>query len=297
MQEDDYKILSLLNEDKSFTKAANRLFMSQPTLSYRKKKIEKEFGIKLINKQGNEFNFTPEGEYLVKFSNKVLFEIQNLKLNINEIREGLKGTIKLGANTNFAIYNMPDLIKSYVENYSDVYMNMTSGWSIEILEQLENSDIDIGIITGDYEWHGERILLKEDPLTIISNQPINLKKLQKEHRIVYKAHQNYNTYIELENSISKAINEWWDERYNTYAKNILQADKIEICKKFVQKDMGYSIVPKSCILEEDLFYTKDLVFKNGHKIMRNTWLFYKESTMNNDMKNFITFCAEYYNCQ
>lgn len=294
VQDDDYKILSLLNEEQSFTKAANKLFMSQPSLSYRIKKIEKEFGIKIINKVGNEFNFTAEGEHLVKFSNKVLSEIQNLKSSINEIHEDLKGNLKLGANTNFAIYTMPELIKQYSQEHPEVYMNMTSGWSIEILEQLENHDIDIGILTGEYDWYGKKILLNQDPLTIISKKPINLKKLHEQYRIVYKSHQNYNTYIELENSISKSINEWWDERYDTYARNISQVDKIEICKKFVQIGMGYSIVPRSCILDEDIFYTKDLKFKNGECITRSTWLLYREEALNSDIINFIDFCKCYF---
>ena len=297
MQEEDYKILAMLNQEQSFTKAAKRLFMSQPLLSYRLKKIEKDFGIKIIEKVGNQFKFTPEGEYLVQFSNKVLFEIQNLKSHINELREGLKGNMKLGANTNFAIYTMPELIKKYYEAYSDIYIAMTSGWSVEILEQLENNDLDVGILTGDYDWYGKKMLLKQDPLTIISNKPINLKQLPKEYRIVYKSHQNFNTYIELENSITKLSNDWWNERYDTYPRNICQTDKIEICKKFVEKGMGYAIVPKSCIVENDQFYMKDLKFKNGEDIMRNTWLFYREETMNTDIKHFIAFCKTYFDVE
>ncbi|GGB89371.1 MULTISPECIES: LysR family transcriptional regulator [Staphylococcus] len=294
MQEEDYKILAMLNKEQSFTKAAKRLFMSQPLLSYRLKKIEKDFGINIVEKMGNQFKFTPEGEYLVKFSNKVLFEIQNLKSNINELRENLKGNMKLGANTNFAIYTMPELIQQYYQAYTDIYISMTSGWSIEILEQMENNDLDVGILTGDYDWYGQKILLKRDPLTIISKKPISLKHLHQEYRIVYKSHQNFNTYIELENSITKSINDWWNERYDTYARNIFQADKIEICKKFVEKGMGYAIVPKSCILDNDSFYTKDLKFKNGDSITRNTWLLYREEAMNNDIKNFISFCKIYF---
>lgn len=294
MQEEDYKILAMLNKEQSFTKAAKRLFMSQPLLSYRLKKIEKDFGINIVEKIGNQFKFTPEGEYLVKFSNKVLFEIQNLKSNINELRENLKGNMKLEANTNFAIYTMPELIKQYYQAYTDIYISMTSGWSIEILEQMENNDLDVGILTGDYDWYGNKILLKRDPLTIISKKEISLKRLDQEYRIVYKSHQNFNTYIELENSITKSINDWWSERYDTYARNIIQADKIEICKKFVEQGMGYAIVPKSCILDSDSFYTKDLKFKNGDSITRNTWLLYREAAMNEDIANFISFCKIYF---
>jgi DNA-binding transcriptional LysR family regulator len=202
--------------------------------------------------------------------------------------------MKLGANTNFAIYTMPELIKQYYQAYTDIYISMTSGWSIEILEQMENNDLDVGILTGDYDWYGNKILLKRDPLTIISKKEISLKRLDQEYRIVYKSHQNFNTYIELENSITKSINDWWSERYDTYARNIIQADKIEICKKFVEQGMGYAIVPKSCILDSDSFYTKDLKFKNGDSITRNTWLLYREAAMNEDIANFISFCKIYF---
>ncbi|WP_411841540.1 LysR substrate-binding domain-containing protein [Staphylococcus arlettae] len=124
-----------------------------------------------------------------------------------------------------------------------------------------------------------------------------MKQLPKEYHIVYKSHQNFNTYIELENSITKLSNDWWNERYDTYPRNICQTDKIEICKKFVEKGMGYAIVPKSCIVEDDQFYMKDLKFKNGEDIMRNTWLFYREETMNTDIKHFIAFCKTYFDVE
>ncbi|EGQ1282675.1 LysR family transcriptional regulator, partial [Staphylococcus pseudintermedius] len=52
MKEQDYKILSLLYREKNLTRVAEKLFMSQPALTYRIKKIEEEFGIHLTNKFG-----------------------------------------------------------------------------------------------------------------------------------------------------------------------------------------------------------------------------------------------------
>lgn len=294
MNDDDYRILSLLYEEKSLTKTAQKLFISQPSLSYRIRKIEEEFGTKIIHKIGNQIKFTSEGEKLVRFSNKILYDLQLLKMEMHNMQEGLKGNIKIGANTNFAIYNMPELVKAYAEKYPQVYINMSSGWSIEVLEHIENNDIDIGIVTGEYNWTSEKILLKEDPLVIIHYKPIVLHKLPETYRIVYQSHQNYNTVIELENSISRASNIWWNERFKTPPKNIMQADKIEICKKFVQKEMGYSIVPKSCVLENDSFYIKELKSKNGNPFLRNTWLLYKEDRVNKEILDFIEFVKKYY---
>lgn len=113
MKEEDYKILSLLYNERNLTRAAAKLFISQPALTYRVKKIEEEFGINLTNRFGKNIEFTPEGEYLIQFSNKILHDIQNLKNSISEIKTHIPNSFKLGVNNNFILYNLPNIIKNF----------------------------------------------------------------------------------------------------------------------------------------------------------------------------------------
>ncbi|MGD6767670.1 MULTISPECIES: LysR family transcriptional regulator [unclassified Mammaliicoccus] len=296
MKEEDYKILSLLYYEKNLTRVAEKLFISQPALTYRVKKIEEEFGINLTNKFGKTIKFTPEGEYLVQFSNKILHDIQNLKNSINEIKAFVPDSFKLGVNNNFILYNLPGILKRFSSLDSTISMSVESGWSAEIMQKLEYNELDIAIVTGDYQWYGESIFLKKDPITLISSMPINLDTLPKKPRINYKPKRNYKAYIELENSITKLINDWWQNRYNVEALTVIESDKVELCKELVKEGIGYSIIPNSCIEKNEKFYQYDLKDENKNYIYRKTWLFYRETIKENShVHEFIEFCKKYFN--
>ncbi|PCF52721.1 LysR family transcriptional regulator [Staphylococcus delphini] len=295
MKEQDYKILSLLYREKNLTRVAEKLFMSQPALTYRIKKIEEEFGIHLTNKFGKNIEFTTEGEYLIQFSNRILHDIQNLKNSISEIKASRPQSFKLGVNNNFILYHLPNMIKDYAQAGHVLNMNVESGWSSDILQKLENNELDIAIVTGDYQWHGEKIFLKRDPITLISSHPIDFENLYKAPRINYKPRKNYKAYVELENSITKLINDWWQTQYDEQAHIIIESDQVAFCKQLVQAGVGYSIVPHSCIEKGEKFYQYHLKDEEDKYIYRKTWLFYRTSIQKNShIYHFIEFCKSYF---
>lgn len=61
MDSRDWKILKVISEERSLTKAAERLFISQPSLTYRLNKMEKEFGVKILNRFSSGVSFTIQG--------------------------------------------------------------------------------------------------------------------------------------------------------------------------------------------------------------------------------------------
>ncbi|HGH0890185.1 UNVERIFIED_CONTAM: substrate-binding domain-containing protein, partial [Staphylococcus pseudintermedius] len=230
-----------------------------------------------------------------QFSNKILHDIQNLKNSINEIKDLRSNNFKLGVNNNFILYHLPNIIKDYLRLGYVLNMNVESGWSSDILQKLENNELDIAIVTGDYQWYGEKILLKRDPITLISSQPIDFLNLYKAPRVSYKPRKNYKAYVEIENSITKLINDWWQTQYDEQAYIIVESDQVEFCKKLVKEEVGYSILPNACIQKDEKFYQYHLKNKEGEYIYRKTWLFYRRSIQKNShVYHFIEFCKNYF---
>lgn len=177
MQKQDCRMLISVYEEKNLTKAAEKLFTSQPAITYRLQKLEEEYQIKLYTREGNKLFFTPEGEYLVEFSKKMLLDLDKLEENLKTLKKDAIGTIRIGVSSNFALYKLPSLIKQFLDLPHAIQVNVTTGWSSEIIQLLNKNEIQIGIITGNYNWFDEKILLAEDPLTIISKKPIVLEDL------------------------------------------------------------------------------------------------------------------------
>ncbi|WP_438315717.1 LysR family transcriptional regulator [Sporosarcina sp. FA9] len=290
MKEQDCILLITIDEEQNITKAAQRLFISQPTVTYRVQQIEQEYNIKIINRVGNRFSFTPEGQYLLDYSKKHLIELSKMKDHLKVLKKDSKGTIRIGVSSNFALYKLPPLLKQFLEIHNKVQIKINTGWSSEVFQLLENNEIQIGIITGNYNWIGEKKLLNEDPVTVISKNPIEISDLPYLPMISYQPNNLIRKTQKPTNPLSELVNNWWYHNFKTPPLIIMELDKVETCKEMVRNNLGYSILPKSCLTKDDHFFVYDLKDENNQSIYRKTWLLYSESALElATVSNFINY--------
>lgn len=270
MDQKDWKILKLLHEEKNITKTAEKLFVSQPSLSYRLKNIEKEMGTRIIFKTKTGVEFTSEGEFLVQYASKMLHELQVVKDNINNMSEEISGTLKIGVSSNFAQYILPNLLKSFSNKYPKVRFNVSTGVSSDVYRLLNDSAVHVGILRRDYQWSGKKHLLNQEPLYIISQDKIEVEKLPDHKQIDYKT----------DSSLKEIINHWWTTEFASPASIEMEVDRLDTCKELVKSGLGYSIVPEICLKEEDNLYKLKVESKDGALIRRDTWIMHNEDYEN-----------------
>lgn len=270
MDQKDWKILKLLHEEKNITKTSERLFVSQPSLSYRLKNIEKEMGTRIIFKTKTGVEFTSEGEFLVQYAIKMLHELQVVKDNINNMSEEISGTLKIGVSSNFAQYILPNLLKSFSNKYPKVRFNVSTGVSSDVYRLINDSAVHIGILRRDYQWSGKKHLLNQEPLYIISQNKIEVAKLPSYKQIDYKT----------DSSLKEIINHWWTTEYASPASIEMEVDRLDTCKELVKSGLGYAIVPEICLKEEDKLYKSKVESKDGSLVSRDTWVMYNEDYEN-----------------
>lgn len=264
MDQKDWKILKLLHEEKNITKTAEKLFVSQPSLSYRLKNLEKELGTNIIFKTKTGIEFTSAGEYLVKYAKNMLDKLQVVKDNINNMSEEISGTLKIGVSSNFAQYVLPNLLKSFSTKYPKVRFNVSTGVSSDVYRLLNDSTVHIGILRRDYQWSSKKFLLNQEPLYIISQNEIDIQRLPKYKQIDYKT----------DSSLKEIINHWWTNQYASPASIEMEVDRLDTCKELVKSGLGYAIVPGICLKEEDKLYKEKVESKEGFIVSRDTWLMY-----------------------
>lgn len=97
MKDTDWEILYRLYETPNMTKVADMLYISQPSLTKRVKSMEKDFGVKIINRTSKGVKFTPEGEYLAKRAKEYMEFIKDVKHGLYTYKTELEGTIKIGS--------------------------------------------------------------------------------------------------------------------------------------------------------------------------------------------------------
>ena len=120
MNNTDWKILIYLREERSINKVAKRLFMTQPSLTYRLSQMEKEIGCPLFIRTNKGVHFTDAGNRLFSFAEKELQQYQDMKNFVTHEPNTISGVLRIGASQSFAQSHMPAILKGFVDEYNDI---------------------------------------------------------------------------------------------------------------------------------------------------------------------------------
>lgn len=285
LDEKDWKLLVNLYAEKNITKTAKKLYISQPSLTYRVKQLEKEFGITLLHRGNKGITFTSEGEYLVKYAEKMLSELRQAEDALANMNNQLQGTLRLGSSSNFAHYELPSILEGFIYLYPDIDVQLKTGWSTDILELLQSESIHAVFIRGDIKWSGEKMLLSEERMSIVSKHEINLGDLPQLNYIKYDTDQHLKT----------TLDNWWIKTFDVPAHVSMEVDRIETCKEMVKKGLGFSVMPNMSLRGEDDLYTKEIKI-DGQPVTRQSWLLYKSDMIDLKIVESLShFVKQYYN--
>lgn len=135
---------SKLSELEHFSKAAKELYITQPSLSHAIKSLETELGVQLFEREGRRMRLTPFGKEFAIYVKRGLREIDKGVELAQEFNGMLGGTVNVGAVLTVQGDYLPPLFHDFSENYGqEVKLNMFQGFSIPLVEGLENDKYDV----------------------------------------------------------------------------------------------------------------------------------------------------------
>ncbi len=133
-----------LERERHFGRAAEASFVSQPTLSMRLKNLEKELGVSLINRGNNFEGFTAEGERVLSWAREIVSVYQGLKLEVESLKHGLNGTLRIGVVPQCSI-SLAQMLKDVSERYPQLDYRVAVLSADQLLEALTAHTVDVGI--------------------------------------------------------------------------------------------------------------------------------------------------------
>lgn len=286
MRDFDWSILSTLYKTKNITKAAEMLYITQPTLTRRLQQIETELGAVLILRTNKGVTFTPEGEYAALKAAEILDSIASIKSTISQSQGDLRGTLRLGSPNSFVHFVVPTIIEQFSLLYPNIQIDLHTDLSHELLKYLENKELDVSFVRGDFDTSLEKHLLSKDQIYIISKNPIVLSDLPNLPQIVYTK----------ENSIVKASKRWWQERFDTPPNIRFRVHTGDACIQLVKKNLGYGIFSDGRYYNPaDGLYSMPLEYLDGSKFSRDSWMVYDKSSMQNPIvSHFVEFVSKHF---
>ena len=151
----DFAHLVLLEVAKqlNFSKAAEKLYLSQPSVSKHIKNLEGVYGVALFERKTNGISLTEEGHILVDFLTKAHQLNQELQFEISTLRNqsDAKGALVVGASTTVALYLMPRIFSSFRQAFPNIQLQLINRNSDNILKALLNHEVDVGIVEGTHK--------------------------------------------------------------------------------------------------------------------------------------------------
>jgi DNA-binding transcriptional LysR family regulator len=142
--------LVALAREKHFARAADRCNVTQSTLSSGLKALERELDMRLVIREPRFMGLTPEGERVVQWASQIIADYANLKQEVEGLREGLKGTLRIGVIP-AAMPAVARLTAPFSAKHPHVGVDVRSMTSIEIQNGLDKFEIDAGLTYLDNE--------------------------------------------------------------------------------------------------------------------------------------------------
>lgn len=168
----------VLAECGNITKAAERLFISQPALSIYIGNVEKMLGTKLFERSGRRFSLTYTGELYVEKARRMLELKKEFDEELSEVLDSRKGRIRLGIQLRRESWLLPPVLARFREEYPDIEVVVREGTMYELRALLEDYELDLvlrntGPIWKELEY---QVLFEEDLLVAVSQlHPLNEK--------------------------------------------------------------------------------------------------------------------------
>ncbi|MGN0977280.1 MAG: LysR family transcriptional regulator [Faecousia sp.] len=155
---------SAVAEELNFTRAAQRLNMSQPPLSNQIRSLEEELGTPLFIRGGRSLQLTEAGKLLYRRTAQLLDLAERTREEVSSLAMGLSGTICLGSVAGRAPFLCAQWMAGFREEYPLVRFEIVNGSSDDIIEQILRGFIELGIIAAPYDSeHLEGIPVGDEP--------------------------------------------------------------------------------------------------------------------------------------
>ena len=140
------RILKAVAAEKSFTKAAEILYLSQPSLSKQIKTLEKRLDILLINRENNKISLTKNGKILLHYSERILALCEESCRALIDSENGERGNLTIAASQTIGIYLIPRLLTLFAKNHPQVNLKVQVSSTEHILKNILKNNVDVAII-------------------------------------------------------------------------------------------------------------------------------------------------------
>ncbi|MDH4617892.1 LysR family transcriptional regulator [Brevibacillus sp. AY1] len=237
----------------SFNKAADALFLSQPSISARIQSLERELDTQLFEREGRSFTLTEKGKQFLPFAQQILQSYKKGRQQLQQMNT-TSDEIRIGCTASVSNYVIPEIIPVIKARFPALQVRLVTSSSEVIMEKVLNKEIDVGLVRNISHPGLDSVKYLEDPieLFVYEGHPF----IDKEQLTIEEIGRQTLVFFECGSFDWMRIHRLFESL--DHPPHIeYQVDNLETAKKLLLKKLGIGFLPSLCVREETL--TKSLV--------------------------------------
>jgi DNA-binding transcriptional LysR family regulator len=232
---------------KSFSRAGEKLRVTQPSISAQIRSLETHLGYRLLDRGGGKVTLTAAGRVFQAFAEESLSQLKHIRLTLADMERMPRGTLTVSANDSTALYVVPLLISKFKKQYPRVTLNIIRAERCKTVEMVLAREVEFGIVSlpvKDPRLHIE--IIHEDKLVLVvptghpltSIESVTLSDVAKYGFLVPKQGRRRESldYLFAQNKITRRI--------------AMELDSSELLKRLILADLGIGFLPHINIVTE-----------------------------------------------
>lgn len=232
---------------KSFSRAAEKLHVTQPSISAQIRSLESHLGHRLLDRGGGKVTLTAAGRVFQPFAEQSLTQLKHIRHILEDMERVPRGTLTIAANDSTALYVLPLLITKFKKQYPRVALNIVRAERSKTLTMVLDREVEFGIVSlpvRDPRLHVE--VIHDDKLVLVvpAGHPLTQLKV-----VTLSDAAKHGFLVPKEGRRRELIDHLFIQ--NKTARRItMELDSSELLKRLIIAGLGISFMPRINFLEE-----------------------------------------------
>jgi DNA-binding transcriptional LysR family regulator len=235
-------------EERTFTRAAERVFRTQSAVSQSIKKLEEEVGAPLFSRDLHDITLTEPGKVVLEYARRMVRLRDEAKRQVDALKNLQSGKLSIAAHESAAVYLLPRALRRYLLEFPDIKVGIYRRPLEEVPGLVLDREIDVGFVKEKPSFHGlecvdvhsdDMVLIASPRHPLVSRGNVTIRDLGVEPFIVH--HQCSST----EQKILRLF-----EQHDVRCRIVAELWSFENIKSFVREEVGLAIVPRITVREE-----------------------------------------------
>jgi DNA-binding transcriptional LysR family regulator len=259
----------------SFSRAAEALQLTQPSITARIQALERELGEKMFERGGRSVRLTDAGTIFLPYAERMLQMLREAKESVEEVLSVQAGSLRLGSALTISTYVLPRILHAFHSRYPGVEVVVHTGRSDQVLNMLLSDEVQVGLVRSLVHPDVETVDLYADEVILVAN-PDHPSAANRQATIEEVGSQPViladrgSSYYGLIHGLFRQA--------GVVPNVAMELDSMEATKRMVEEGLGIALLPKVCLereLKQGLL--AEVAITNAPAISRQIAFIYRKS--------------------